>query len=383
MVRPRQLRLRLARGVGLDLGAALMCVLVFWLPLADHSGWSPPIAVWLIGFLVMGMLVRSRWPLVAFCVALGVTFVGAVLGLTHDPFTAAAWTLFPVAVAHGSTRLLPIVSASAGTAIVLVAVGGPAEALGAVRYVMVSLLVLAGAWALGTTTRRQRLDAERALRVERNRAATAERLRVVREVHDVVSHSLATISVISGVAVQVGGEDAIRLREKLGQIEATSSRALDEVRAVLGSVRDPGEEMERRPQPGIGDLRGLVERVESAGLAVKLTMSGCDRVPPNVGLAVYRIAQEGLTNVTRYAPGTECRMVVVGTDTHVRVEIVDNGPTHALKPGGVPSTPGFGLIGLRERVELMGGVFAAGPGTEGGFVLRAVVPTQRTEVISG
>lgn len=109
-----------------------------------------------------------------------------------------------------------------------------------------------------------------------------------------------------------------------------------------------------------------------------LTVSGCDRMPSSVGLAVYRIVQEGLTNVTRYAPGTDCWVAVVGTDTDVRVEVVDSGPADGLKPSSAFSEHGFGLIGLRERVELMGGVFTADHGTGYGFVLRAVVPLQRT-----
>lgn len=187
------------------------------------------------------MLVRSRWPLAAWCLVTAVTFVGAVLDMMDDPFVAAAWTLFAVAVSRGSTRLFPIMSMMIGGVVVLVAVGGPAEAVGAVRYVSLSLLVLAGAWALGSATRRQRLEAEHALRAEKDHAVTAERLRVVREVHDVVSHSLGTISVISSVAVQPSGGDAGRLREKLAQIGTTSGDALDELRAVLGVVRDPGE----------------------------------------------------------------------------------------------------------------------------------------------
>ncbi|MEV4543307.1 sensor histidine kinase [Micromonospora echinaurantiaca] len=379
MARPRQV-LSLLESIGLDLGAALLCVLVFWLPLVDRPGWSRSAHVWAIVLLIVGMLLRSRWSVVAFCLVAGVTLAGAVLGMTHDPFVAAAWTLFPVAVSRGSTRLLPAISVTMGLLIALVAVGGPAGAEEAVRYVMVSLLVLAGTWTLGSAMRRQRREAEHALRAEREHAVTAERLRVAREVHDIVSHSLGTISVISGVARQVGGDDAGRLREKLAQVETTSREALNELRAALAAVRDPGEGAARGPQPGIDDLPGLVERVEHAGIAVTLTVSGCDRVPPGAGLAVYRIAQEGLTNVTRYAPGTSCRVAVAGGDTEVRVEIVDSGPANGLPPRDAATGPGFGLVGVRERVRLMGGALTAGRRAEGGFALRAVVPLSRQEV---
>ncbi|MGW4498224.1 sensor histidine kinase [Micromonospora sp. NPDC004336] len=382
MTRPRQVLSTSVPSVGLDLGAALLCVLVFWLPLTDRADWSRPVHACAVVLLVVGMLLRSRWPLVAFCIVTGVTLVGAVSGLTHDPFVAAAWTLFPVAVSRGSVRLLPAVSVAIAAVVVLVAVGGPAGAEEVVRYVLMSLLVLAGTWALGSAIRRQRREAEHALRAERDHAVTAERLRIAREVHDIVSHSLGTISVVSGVARQVGGDDAGRLRAKLAQIETTSREALDELRAALTAVRDPGDGAARFPQPGIDDLPGLVERVERAGIALTLTVNGCERVPPGVGLAVYRIAQEGLTNVTRHAPGASCQVTVVGGDTDVRVEIVDSGPAGGSVPHGVSTAPGFGLVGLRERVRLMGGALAAGRRAGGGFALHAVVPL-RHEVSGG
>jgi signal transduction histidine kinase len=374
---------RCARAVGLDVGAALLCVLVFWLPLDDRPGWPMPVQAGLIVALIAGMLARSRWPLTAFCLAAAATFAGAVLGVTHDPFVAAAWTLFPVAVARGSTKLFPVMSVTLGVVIAAVAFGGNAEAEDAVRYVLLSLLMLAGSWALGSAMRRQRWEAEHALRAEKQRAVVAERLRVVREVHDVVSHTLGTIALTAGVAVHVGADDAGRLREKLARIEATSRQALDELRAVLGAVRDRGEGAARRPQPGIGDLSGLVERIEHAGISSVLTVTGGDRVPSSAGLAVYRIVQEGLTNATRYAPGATCRVTVAGTDTEVRVEIVDNGSTTNARRGGASSDDGYGLIGLRERVELLGGVFTAGRRPEGGFAVRAVVPIQRLETADG
>jgi signal transduction histidine kinase len=101
----------------------------------------------------------------------------------------------------------------------------------------------------------------------------------------------------------------------------------------------------------------------------EVTVTGADHLPPGVGLAVYRIVQEGLTNATRYAPGAPCRVTVTGTGSEVRVDVVDSGA-----PGAVPEGGGYGLLGLRERVESLGGVFTAGPGGDGGFAIRATIP---------
>lgn len=326
---------RLYGSVAVDAGVAALCVVVFWLPL---GGAVEPA---LVGVLVLGVLLRSWFPVAAFGVTAVATLAGAVSGVAQDPFIAAAWTLYRVAATRGGP--VKVVSTALGTA--------------------VSVLVTVGAWRLGTAVRREREEALRGARAEREQAVLAERLRVVREVHDVVSHSLGTIAVTAGVTAHVAGDDVERLRDGLVRVEATGRQALDELRTVLGAVREPAA---REPAPGVAELGALVERARAAGVDVRVEVS-VGEVPPTVGLAVYRVVQEGLTNVVRHAPGARCEVAVTRSAGGVEVVVADDGPGPA---GGVA---GQGLIGLRERVEALGGVFEAGPRDGGGFVVRAVV----------
>lgn len=372
---------RFAR-LGMQLGMTALCVAVFWLPLDDRSGWSLTVHLALIAVLTIGMLLRSWAPSAAFALVGTATFVGAALQLSQDPFIAAAWTLYPVAIRKSTGRFPSTASAIFAVVVGAVAVVGSPEGQDAARYVTLSLVALAGAWALGTATGRRLLEVERRVSAEKDRAVAAERLRVAREVHDVVSHSLGAISVAAGVAARVDADDPARLRGKLQRIEQTSREALDELRTALGSVRDGGEAAERRPLPGLGQLAGLVDRVRSTGTEVTLSVTGVEDVPPAIGLAVYRITQECLTNSGRHAPGSRCHVTVTGSDGDVLVEIDDDG-ARALPLDDRPTEAGYGLVGLRERVELLGGTFTAGRRPDGGFRVRAALPAGKQELTDG
>lgn len=345
-----------------DAGVSGLCVLVFWLPVG-----TLPSA--LAALVVIGTLLRSRWPVAAFGTVAAATLAGVLLGATWDPFVAAAWTLYPVAIAHGGAKTSRAVSIALGVVVAAMLTVGVSERQDVARYVIVSLLVLAGTWRLGEAVRRERQEAAHAERAEGARAVLAERLRVAREVHDVVSHSLGTIAVTAGVSAHVDADDAAKLRDRLTRIERTSKDALADLRAVLGTVRETPAE--RRPQPGVKELGALAERMRAAGIEVALTVRGTDGLPASTGLAVYRIVQEGLTNAVRHAPGCRCRVTVEARDGEVVVEVSDDGgklvaPRHHEK--------GFGLIGLRERVESLGGELTSGPREQGGFAVRAVFP---------
>ncbi|AOS62237.1 signal transduction histidine kinase [Actinoalloteichus hymeniacidonis] len=393
-----------------------MCVLVFWLPAELPTALAPLFPVLLL-VLTAGLLLRSRWSIPAFLLVATATLVGALFGITRDPFVAAAWTLYPVALRRGSTRSFSRLSVVIGLVIAMVTLLGTAEVAEVVRYSVSSLLVLAGAWALGSAAGRERREAEQAVRAETEHAVVAERLRVVREVHDVVSHSLGAIALSSSVGAHLAGGPAdghrdrepddedgpnaagpsdataqtstaaaapvaastsdseSRLRLRLSQIETTSRQALDELRVVLGSARGADADG-RRPQPGIGDLTALVAGARNAGTSVNLVVSGPTDVAASTALAVYRLVQEGLTNAARHAAGALVRVVVAGGDREIRVEITDDGLGTGTRREATGSSRsiGYGLVGLRERVELLGGVFAAGPDDTGGFAITAILP---------
>lgn len=351
-----------------DAVVAAVCVVVFWLPYSGRADWLGPLHLTLIATVVAGLLIHRRWPVAAFGAVAATTLLGAVQSYTLDPFVAAAWILFTVSTTRLSSRLSPVSAVVAGLLVIAFAMVGGVNVADIVRYVLMSLVVTAGAWTLGSSTVRQREEAAHATRAERERALVAERLRIAREIHDVVSHALGTIAVTSSVGAHVAAGDAQRLQARLNDVAAISGRALDELRGALAAVRSPDDAVELRPLPGLDDLAELVGTAEKAGLAVQLSITG--DIPGIVGLAVYRIVQEGLTNAVRHAPGARCTVTVIGSVDEVHVQVDDNGSVE----GSATGTGGVGLIGLRERVELLGGSLWAGPRPGGGFGLDATIP---------
>jgi signal transduction histidine kinase len=237
--------------------------------------------------------------------------------------------------------------------------------------------------------RAERLERER--EAEARRAVTEERLRIARELHDVVAHSMSVIAVQSAVGGHVMDTQPEEARHALAAIEATSRSALTEMRRLLGVLRQDGEPAGSLvPSPGLADLAPLVAQVGEAGLKVWVQVDG-ERgpVPPGVDLSAYRIIQEALTNVIKHAgPATACVRVSYEKGA-VALEITDDGPgRNDGRRGAAPGRPdgsradavtspfstGHGIIGMRERVAVFGGEFAAGPRDSGGFRVFARLP---------
>jgi signal transduction histidine kinase len=211
--------------------------------------------------------------------------------------------------------------------------------------------------------------AERTREEEARRRVAEERLRIARDVHDVVGHSLATIALQAGVAEHLldGRED--RARESMAAIRRLSRDALREVSAMLGVLREDDGAAARAPAPDVEQLPRLVADMRSAGLQVELELAD-GRVPEVVGGAAYRIVQESLTNVVRHAgDGARARVRVIAGDHGVEVEVSDDGR------GAAPdSHDGNGLTGMRERAAALGGSFEAGGAPGGGYRVRALLP---------
>lgn len=242
--------------------------------------------------------------------------------------------------------------------------------LGGAAWTVVALLV-AGA----IRERVARAAALRAAREERERTAVAtERLRIAREVHDVLAHSLSAINVQAGVGLHLLERDPEQARSALTSIKATSRDALDEVRAVLGVVRGEVVDEPRAPTWDLGGLERLARPLRDRGVAVTLDVApdaSADDVPRHLVGVAYRVVQEALTNVGRHAPGARAVVVDVARDDRsLRVRVSDDGGP------AEPGAPGYGLRGMRERVEGAGGTLRAGPGAAG-FVVDATVPLPR------
>jgi signal transduction histidine kinase len=248
-------------------------------------------------------------------------------------------------------------------------------------------LAVVSAWILGYALRTRRAYiaelVERAARLEAEegeraaRAVAEERLRIARELHDVVGHSISLITVQAEAATRSARTNPDAVTPFLTTISATGREALAEMRRVLAVLR-PDAEPEMSPQPGLDDLAELVARFESGGLPVRLDAPPAE-LPPGVGLAVYRIVQESLTNVLKHAgPGATAAVTVEPGRGSVRVSVLDDG----RGPTGPASGAAHGIVGMRERVAVYGGTLRAGaginggpgPGPGGGFEVEAVIP---------
>jgi signal transduction histidine kinase len=205
-------------------------------------------------------------------------------------------------------------------------------------------------------------------------AATDERRRVARELHDVVSHAVSVMVIQAGAARQVLNRSPGQAEDSLLSIEATGHEAMNDLRAFLGALNDDDQASELAPQPGVDRLSSLVERVREAGLPAALEVEGTPRsLPASLDVTVYRIVQEALTNALRYARRAATLVRLSYEPMMLRVEILDDGP--ATDTDGVAGS-GRGLVGMRERASLVGGRLEAGPRIGGGYAVRAWLPLE-------
>ncbi|MFI6943767.1 sensor histidine kinase [Streptomyces sp. NPDC050418] len=237
-----------------------------------------------------------------------------------------------------------------------------------VSTIVTLVLALATAWLIGYSVA-ERSKHARALRARAaEQAVTAERLRIARELHDMVAHSIGIIAIQAGVGRRVIETQPGEARKALGAIETTSRETLSGLRRMLGALRQ-SEGAPLDPAPGLADLDRLVAAAKDAGVRVDLRRTGEPApLPPELELSAYRIVQEAVTNVVRHAGVPDC---VVGIDARageLTVTVTDRGRGAAL------GADGYGIVGMRERVALLHGVFEAGPCPEGGFRVTARLP---------
>ncbi|TQL00933.1 signal transduction histidine kinase [Streptomyces puniciscabiei] len=238
-----------------------------------------------------------------------------------------------------------------------------------------------GAWVLAVVAlaelvrvRREQWARERADRAEAaRRRGDEERLRMARELHDVLAHSISVINVQAGMGLALLDSDPEQARTALTTIKAASKEALGEVRQVLDTLRAPGA-APRTPAPGLDRLAELVEQAAAAGLAVEIEGEP-PRLPPGADLAAFRIVQEALTNVVRHSGSRHARVRFAHDGDALRLRIDDDGPATGADAGG----SGNGLAGMRERAAALGGTIEAGPRADGGFRVLAVLPSHTRE----
>jgi signal transduction histidine kinase len=319
------------------------------------------------------MLIRRRLPMVAFLLS-----AGLVSGYYFAGYPGGPAVIVPVfALAMLAFRRGPVVAGVASGAVDAVVIAGilvRGDSAGVLDARLFGLVLgTLAAVAMGTAGRLRRAAAAegRARLVERERRRSEqERLRIAREVHDVVAHSLAMINVQAGVAAHVADRRPEQAKAALLAIKEASRSALTDLRATLDVLRS-GEE--RTPTPGMSRLPDLIATAGSAGLAV--TVHGAEEtagLAAPVDVAAYRILQESLTNVVRHAAGADTVTVrLLRTGGQLEISVLDNGEPTAAPAG---TSAGNGLRGMAERAAALGGGVSAGPAAGGGFEVRARLP---------
>ena len=226
-------------------------------------------------------------------------------------------------------------------------------------------------------------DLERNQQVEARRAVAEERLRIARELHDVVAHAMSVVAVQSGVGAHVIDTDPAEAKRILQNVKVTSREALDEMRRLLGVLRreesaddDDGSGRVLAPVPGLDGVEALAESLRVAGVPVAVNVSGTRAdVPPGVDLCAFRIVQEALTNVLRHAGPARAVVDVEYRPGAVTVAVTDDG--RGASAAGPMAGGGNGLLGMRERVAVFGGELTTGPHVGGGFRVAATLPFER------
>jgi signal transduction histidine kinase len=358
------------------LALAVGVVTVISIVVADVDDPSERMTWWgwaLVAVQVVPLVWRRRAPLaVLFVSGLG----SLVFGMANLPDPAIQFTLalalYTVAAYRCRRISVPVV-------LVFVVVGALSFVLddqADLADIAVTYLVGVGAWVVGDSTRSQR---ERAAWLaqrqqdEAQRAAAEERVRIARDLHDVVAHHISVIAVQAEAAQEVLAAHPERAERAMATVAETARTALGELRRMLGLLRsDAG----RAPQPDLGAVDELVASVRGAGLAVEVRTTGPARpVDGVVGVTAYRIVQESLTNVLRHADARRaCVDLAFDADALV-IRVADDGRgPRAARPGATNGGGGQGIVGMRERVTVLGGRLETGPAPDGGFTVEARLP---------
>jgi signal transduction histidine kinase len=372
---------------GLALAAAGLSTLLFT-ELMNAAQPTPPRGMLALGYALvllhtLPLVARRRFPgtVLAICVASGLAV--AALGVPPELLGPAAILVAVYSVAAYGDRWVSVAGLAAaglGSAAVQLTPGSfqwPTP--------LTNALVIGAAWLLGhfvgvrrayTARLEQTAELERTRAEQARQAVAEERLRLARELHDVVAHSISVIAVQSGVGAHVAKSQPEEAAKALAAIEATSRAALTELRRLLGVLRqEEGPQGDLAPVPGLADLDGLLAEVAKAGLAVRLQVEGRPApLPAGVDLSAYRIVQEALTNVVRHAGPARAQVTIRYRDHDLLVEVTDDGRRAVTLASDGRARVGHGLIGMRERVQVFGGDLDVGPRPGGGFRVAARLP---------
>jgi signal transduction histidine kinase len=336
-------------------------VLLSALPLAARRRY-PLAAFGVVLAAALGIGDRATWITVLTCV------IGAYSAVKHSRYRALANAGLVVAALLAGLAFRqtdPILPGWSSPVVVLLAAGVLA---GTVRF-----------WQRRLAAGRDRFaELQRAQEEDMRRAVEEERARIAAELHDVVTHNVSVMVIQAGAARKVMDAAPERSKEALLAVEAGGRAAMAELRHVMGLLAapdidgadSPADGLE--PQPGLGQLDALIERVRAAGTPVGVAVSlPPESLPPGVDLAAYRVVQEALTNALKHAPGARAAVTIGYAENRLEIEVTDTG---SARTAGPADGNGRGLIGLRERLAVYGGELTAGPTLTGGYRITARIP---------
>jgi signal transduction histidine kinase len=327
----------------------------------------------------VALLWRRRSPALVLGVVMAACVVYFALGYPYGPawlsLVVAIWTAVTAGARRAAWATALLGLAAYFALAVLLGRVDPATVPEIAAHLGWLLLVLVVA-EVAMAGRQRRLAAERTRAEEARRRAGEERMRIARELHDVLAHNISLINVQAGVALHLMDEQPGQSRSALAAIKQASNDALGELRSVLDVLRQGDEAPPRAPASGLAQLDSLVAGAEATGLNVRARVEGTPRpLPAGTDLAAFRIVQESLTNVTRHAgPATTTVLLAYG-DKDLTIQVDDDG--RGVEPpsvAGIPLRPGRGLAGMRERVAALGGELTTGPRPGGGFRVQARLP---------
>jgi signal transduction histidine kinase len=367
--------------------AALLAVCTVWLAQSDFAH---PGAGLLQAALIAAIAARRVWPIPVFLVACSLGLAQWLLGPPLLGDVALLIALYTVAAHESRTRALLATGVMEAGAVMAAVRWEPAGTLPR-SLLFLTATVVAALFAGMTAASGSRYlawmdERARRLEVERDQQATiataAERTRIARELHDIVSHSLSVVITLADAAALVSRADPGQGAEAMAEVSEVGRHALSDMRAMLGVLRTddpPAARAPQPPQPGVGQLGALMERVRATGLDVRLVVDGA---PFPLGaaaeLTAYRIVQEALTNTLRHAAAAHAWVTISYDEPEVRIRVADDGIPDS--PDSPAAQRGHGIDGMRERTALHCGALYAGPADGGGWLVEAIL---RPRVVSG
>lgn len=354
---------------GVEVVAAILVLTVFWAPSWGSESARVLAGLPLAALVSLCMIARWRYPRWATFLAYASTAVGILLGVAEDPFLGAAWCLYAVAVKRTQRRDSTVgLIGIAGAIFLAVAVGIPNDATRAGQSILIGVGASAGAWLLGRSEGERVAAMRTRVRLEAEGERLQHQLELSRDLHDGVGHSLSVIGAEADLALTLPEVDEAELRRALRDVEVASREALVQMQAVVRCLRN---------QEPAGEARSATEAIprllagaRSAGLLITSHVSLPSDIPTQIDTIVVRVVQESLTNVIRHAAARRCDVTVGFAENALQIRVVDDGIGADINSAG-----GAGLLGLRERVQAVGGALSITSPAGGGTSLEVTIPS--------